>query len=203
MLQPINPTSSPEETEEEKLFKALFEQISGKVSAKPLWVIARYGKRRDTSAGQVTRFLGVCLVVVCCLGTRCHHALCLVGEGCSCWWARRRTKGNSRSEGAYLVQCPTAVYFLWVNGSRWRSPSDNFMHSSPLVFSLFWVLYGSLFLSCNKVQMGDVCVFWGFWYVWLQKYSSNRCYAFFSCILFYCRTWRYLQKNLNMFWMLY
>uniref|UniRef100_A0A8B9J266 Calpain 9 n=1 Tax=Amazona collaria TaxID=241587 RepID=A0A8B9J266_9PSIT len=42
MLQPINPTPSPQETEEEKLFKALFEQISGKVSAKPLWVIANY-----------------------------------------------------------------------------------------------------------------------------------------------------------------
>uniref|UniRef100_A0A672U0B1 Calpain 9 n=1 Tax=Strigops habroptila TaxID=2489341 RepID=A0A672U0B1_STRHB len=33
--------TEPQETEEEKLFKALFEQISGKVSAKPLWVITK------------------------------------------------------------------------------------------------------------------------------------------------------------------
>uniref|UniRef100_A0A8C0IE09 Calpain 9 n=1 Tax=Bubo bubo TaxID=30461 RepID=A0A8C0IE09_BUBBB len=42
--------TDPQETEEEKQFRALFEQIAGKVSAKPLWVIARCRKRGDTSA---------------------------------------------------------------------------------------------------------------------------------------------------------
>uniref|UniRef100_A0A663MY26 Calpain 9 n=1 Tax=Athene cunicularia TaxID=194338 RepID=A0A663MY26_ATHCN len=37
--EPLNPTPSPQETEEEKQFRALFEQIAGKVSTKPLWVI--------------------------------------------------------------------------------------------------------------------------------------------------------------------
>jgi len=39
-LQPPNPTPSPQESEEEKQFRALFEQISGKVSAKFLCVMA-------------------------------------------------------------------------------------------------------------------------------------------------------------------
>lgn len=49
MLQPPNPTPSSQETEEEKQFRALFEQIAGKVSSKPLWVIARCRKRGDAS----------------------------------------------------------------------------------------------------------------------------------------------------------
>uniref|UniRef100_A0A8C8BLZ3 Calpain-9 n=1 Tax=Otus sunia TaxID=257818 RepID=A0A8C8BLZ3_9STRI len=39
--------TDPQETEEEKQFRALFEQIAGKVSAKPLWVIAGCRKRGD------------------------------------------------------------------------------------------------------------------------------------------------------------
>uniref|UniRef100_A0A663E615 Calpain 9 n=1 Tax=Aquila chrysaetos chrysaetos TaxID=223781 RepID=A0A663E615_AQUCH len=42
--------TDPQENEEEKQFRALFEQISGKVSAKPLWVLARCRKMGDTSA---------------------------------------------------------------------------------------------------------------------------------------------------------
>uniref|UniRef100_A0A8C8BPH8 Calpain 9 n=1 Tax=Otus sunia TaxID=257818 RepID=A0A8C8BPH8_9STRI len=42
--------TDPQETEEEKQFRALFEQIAGKVSAKPLWVIAGCRKRGDASA---------------------------------------------------------------------------------------------------------------------------------------------------------
>lgn len=128
MLQPPNPTPSPQETEEEKQFRALFEQISGKVSAKPLWAIARCRKRGDSSApaqGQVKRKLrilgGICLVVVCCLGTRCHHALCLHGEGCSPWWASRRIKTRTQA-----LREPTwfsvhlQFIFLWINGSCLR-----------------------------------------------------------------------------------
>lgn len=45
-LQPLHPTPGPRETEEEKQFRALFEQISGKVSSK------RFGSEQDAKRGE-------------------------------------------------------------------------------------------------------------------------------------------------------
>lgn len=141
MLQPLNPTPSPQENEEEKQFRALFEQISGKVSAKPLWVLARCRKMGDTSAptqGQAKRkwrvWGEVCWVVVCCLGTRCHHALWLDGERDSPWWAHRRTTARTQAlrEPTWFSVQPQ--FIVWINGSHLRSPSDSLMHSSTPVF---------------------------------------------------------------------
>lgn len=46
VLQPLHPTPGPQETEEEKQFRALFEQISGKVSSK------RFGLEQDAKRGE-------------------------------------------------------------------------------------------------------------------------------------------------------
>lgn len=46
VLQPLQPTPSSQETEEEKQFRALFEQISGKVSTKP------FGSEQDAKRGE-------------------------------------------------------------------------------------------------------------------------------------------------------
>lgn len=195
MLQPLIPTPSPQEFEEEKLFRALFEQISGKVSAKPLWIVATCRKRWDTSAPTQSQvkwkwhILGeVRIVVVCCLDTRCVHALCLDEEGYGPWWGSRRTKAGTQALRDPVSVFSCSLFFFESVVPGWDLLQTALMHSSTPVFcqpffSLFWVLYSFIFLSCNKVQMGDVCVFWGLWYVWLQKHWSNRCCIFFFFLL--------------------
>lgn len=151
MLQPLIPTPSPQEFEEEKLFRALFEQISGKVSAKLLWIVATCRKRWDTSAPTQSQvkwkwhILGeVRIVVVCCLDTRCVHALCLDEEGYGPWWGSRRTKAGTQALEGPCFSVQLQFIFLWISGSWLRSPSDslNAQQHSCILPALFQPLLG-------------------------------------------------------------
>lgn len=115
-----------------------------KGECKTLQVRARWKKRGNTSptqghVKQTRHILGICLAVVCCLGTRCHHALWLDGWGCSPWWANRRTKVRAQApKEPTWFNVQLQLIFLRINSSRLRSPSDKLKHSNtPVFFQLF------------------------------------------------------------------
>lgn len=116
ILQPSNPTPSPQETEEEKQFRALFEQISGKVSAKSLCVMTTDRKEERVllppraKRGKNCVLGAVCLAVVCHLGTRCHHALYLDEEGHSSYWATGGSGLELKSLGSLYGSVSSCIF---------------------------------------------------------------------------------------------